>query len=149
MNTSDDSGIFYLLEDDLKFSDDKKTKKIPFCHKNRKIDSDSCSPYMDENKPNTYTQKKKVISDRTDEKKYLIHYSMLNFYVRHGMIVAEIHENISFKQSECLENYIAFNKWKWNEAKNEFEKDFYKLLNIAFLKKMLVNIRNRIKMEFY
>ena len=104
---------------------------------------------MDENKPNTYTQNKKVISDWTDEKKYLIHYRMLNFYVRRGMIVAELHEIISFKQSERLENYIAFNKQKRNEAKNEFEKDFYKLLKNAFSRKMLVNIRNRKKLEFY
>ena len=34
-----------------------------------------------------YTKDKKFLCDWTDEKNYLIHYRMLKFYVRHGMIV--------------------------------------------------------------
>ena len=41
--------------------------------------------------------------DWTDKKNYLVHYKMLKFYVRHGMMVDRIHEIISFKQSKCLE----------------------------------------------
>ena len=40
------------------------------------------------------------------------------------MIVDEIHEIISFKQSKWLENLIDFNTQKRNKAKNDFEKDF-------------------------
>ena len=39
------------------------------------------------------------------------------------------------------------NTQKRNRAKIEFEKDFYKLLNNAFLRKMLEKIRNGIKLE--
>ena len=49
------------------------------------------------------------------------------------MIVEKIHEIISFKQSKCLESYISFNTQKRNKAKNDFAKDFFKLLvNAAF-----------------
>ena len=51
-------------------------------------------------KPKNYTKSKKLISDWTDKTKYLIHYRMLKFYVRHGMVVEKIHEIISFKQSK-------------------------------------------------
>ena len=34
----------------------------------------------------------KLYCDWTDKKNYLIHYKMLQVYVRHGMIVDKIHE---------------------------------------------------------
>ena len=72
---------------------------------------------------------------------------MLKFYVRHGMIVEKIHEIISFKQSKWLESYIRFNTQKRNKAKNEFEKDFFKLLVNAAFGKFLENVRNRLELK--
>ena len=82
----------------------------------------------------------KFVCDWTDKKNYLVHYRMLKFYVRHGMVVDKIHEIISFKQSNWLEKYINFNTQKRNMAKNDFEKDFYKLLNNAFYGKTMENV---------
>ena len=98
-------------------------------------------------KPENYTKSKKLICDWTDKKKYLIHYRMLKFYVRHGMIVEKIHEIISFKQKKWLESYISFNTQKRNKAKNDFEKDFLKLLNNAAFGNFLENVRNRLGLE--
>ena len=84
-------------------------------------------------KPKNYTKSKKLICGWSDKKNYLIHYRMLNFYVGHGMIVEKIHEIISFKQSRLLESYISFITQKRNRAKNDFEKDFFKLLVNAAL----------------
>ena len=98
-------------------------------------------------KPKNYTRSKKLICDWTDKKNYLIHYRMLKFYIRHGMIVEKVHEIISFKQSKWLESYISFNTQKRNKAKNEFEKDFFKLLVNAAFGKFLENVRNRLNLE--
>ena len=88
---------------------------------------------MNKIKPKNYTKSKKLICNWSDRKKYLIHYRMLKFYVRHGMIVGKIHEIISFKHSKWLEKYISFNTKKRNKAKTDFEKNFFKLLvNAAF-----------------
>ena len=73
---------------------------------------------------------------------------MFKFNVRHGMIAEKFHEIISFKQSKQLEKYINVITQKRNRAKNEFEKDFYKLLNNTFYGKTMENVRNRIKVEF-
>ena len=73
---------------------------------------------------------------------------MLIFYVRHGKVVEKIHEIISFKQSKWLESYISFNTQKGNKAKNNLEKNFFKLLNNAAFGKFLENIRNRLELEF-
>ena len=49
---------------------------------------------------------------------------MLNFHATQGMIVDEIQETISFKQSKWLEKYISFNTQKRSKAKIDFGKDF-------------------------
>ena len=41
-----------------------------------------------------------MICDWSDKKNYLVLYRMLNFYVRHGMEVVEVHNIISFTQSK-------------------------------------------------
>ena len=63
------------------------------------------------------------------------------------MVVEKIQEIISFKQSKWLGGYISFNTQKRNRAKNDFEKDFFKLLNNAAFGKFLENVRNRLGLE--
>ena len=48
------------------------------------------------------------------------------------MVIDKVHELISFEQSKWLEKYMNFNTQKRNQAVNDFENDFYKLLNNAF-----------------
>ena len=73
---------------------------------------------------------------------------MLKIFVRHGLTVEKVREIISFKQSKWLEKYNNFNTQRRNQAVDDFEKDFYKLLNNAFYGKTMENVRNRIKVEF-
>ena len=149
LNTSDDNEIGYFLEVDLKYPDNikQKTRYFPFCPENKKTNPNKYNDYMKNIKPETYAESRKLICDWTDEKKYLIHYRMLKFYIRHGMIVEKIHEIISFKQSKWLEKYNSFNTQKRNKAKNDFEKDFFKLLVNAAFGKFLENVRNRLGLE--
>ena len=150
LNTPDDSDIGYLIEADLKYPDNikEKTKNSPFAPVNKKNDPETFNKYMKSIKPGNYTPSKKLICDCSDKKNYLCHYRMLKFYVRHGMIVDKIHNIISFKQSRWLKKHISFNTQKRNKAKNDFEKDFYKLLNNAFYGKTMENVRNRLKIKF-
>ena len=62
---------------------------------------------MNKIKPKIYTKSKKLICHWADKKKYLIHYRMLKFYVRHGLVVEKVHEIISSKQSKWLENILV------------------------------------------
>ena len=103
---------------------------------------------MNLNKPESYVKCKKLIFDWTDKQKYLLHYRLLKFYVKHGMKIAKVHEVISFKQKKWLEKYIDYNTQKRNKTNDDFEKDLYKLLNNAFYGKTMENVRNRIRVEF-
>ena len=102
---------------------------------------------MIENKPKTYTQTKKLISDWTDKKYYLIQYRKLKFYIRYGMILDKVCEKISIRQSKCLEKCKNFNTQRRNYVDNDFEKDFYKLLNNAFYGKTMEIILNQIRVD--
>ena len=115
---------------------------------NKKIIPDEFNDYMKEIKPDTYIQNKNLICDFSNKKNYLTHYRLLKFYIRHGMIVDKVHNIISFKQRRWLDKYINFNTQKRNQASNNFEKDFYKLLNKAFCGKTMENVRNRLKIKF-
>ena len=79
----------------------------------------------------------------TDKKNYMVHYRMLNFYVRQGLVVEKFHEVKTFEQSKWLEKNIDFNTQKRNKAVDDFEKDFYNLLNNAFYGNTMGNVRNR------
>ena len=149
LNTPDDADIGYFLEVDLKYPDNikEKTKNFPFCPENKKIIPDQYTDYLKKIIPKNYTKSKKLICDWTDKEKYLIHYRMLKFYVRHGMVVEKIHEIIPFTQSKWLESYISFNTQKRNKAKNEFEKDFFKLLVNAAFGKFSENVCNCLGLE--
>ena len=150
LNTPDDSDIGYFVEADLIYTDNikEKTKNFPFAPVNKKINPDNFKDYMKPIKPDTYIQTSKFLCDWSDKKNYLIHYRMLKLYINHGMIVDKVHEIISFKQSKWLEKDINFNTQKRNQAVNDFEKDFYKLLNNAFYGKTMENVRNRLKIKF-
>ena len=64
------------------------------------------------------------------------------------MVIDKVDEVISFKQNKWLEKYIIFKTKKRNQAVNDFERDFYKLLNNAFHDKTTENVRNRLKIKF-
>ena len=150
LNTPDDSDIGYFIEVDLRYPDNIKwkTKNFQFASVNKKINPDDFNDYMKEIRPDTYVQSSKLMCDWSDKKNYLVQYRMLKFYTRLGMIVDKVHNIISFKQNKWLEKYISFNTQKRNQAVNDFEKDFYKLLNNAFYGKTMENVRNRLKIKF-
>ena len=95
-----------------------------------------------------YTVHKKLLCGWTDKRKYLIHYRMLKTYVRLVMVINNVHEVESFKQSKWLEKFTIFNIQKRIKAKNDFEKDFQKLLNSGAFGKFLKNVRQLLIMDF-
>ena len=63
------------------------------------------------------------------------------------MRVTHIHTTYLFKQNPWLAKYIDHNTQKRTKAKTNFEKDLYKLMNIAFFEKTMENVRDRVNLE--
>ena len=89
----------------------------------------------------------KLIPNLRDKNKYVIHYKNLIQCLRLGMKLKRIHRGIKFVESEWMKPYIDMNTQLRAKAKNNFEKDHYKLMNNSVFGKTMENIRNRVNVK--
>ena len=78
----------------------------------------------------------KLVTSFEDKEKYAIHISALKQALR------KAHRIIEFKEVAWLKPYIEMNTKLRTEAKNDFEKGFFKLMNNSDLGKTKENVRN-------
>ena len=90
---------------------------------------------------------KKLIPNLRHKNNYIIHYKNLMQCLRLGMKLKKIHNGIKFIESAWLKPYIDKNVILRTQAKNNFEKDFFKLMNNAVFGKTMENIRNRVNIK--
>ena len=60
---------------------------------------------------------------------YVVHIRALKQVSNHGLILKKVHKVIQFNQEARLKEYIDMNTELRKQTKNDFEKDFYKLMN--------------------
>ena len=86
---------------------------------------------------------RKLVPNLLPKEKIALHYLNLKFYMEHGMVLKKIHRAVSFRQSRWLAPYIKKNQDLRAAAKNDFEKDFFKLMNNAVYGKTCENLKKR------
>ena len=84
----------------------------------------------------------KLICSIEDKERYVIHIRALKQALNHGLKLKKVHIVIQFNQKAWLKPYIDINTKFRIEAKNEFEKDFFKLMNNSVFRKTMENVRN-------
>ena len=84
----------------------------------------------------------KLIRSVDDKENYVIHISALKQALNHGLILKEVHRVIEFRQEAWLKPYSDMNTKLRTDAKNDFEKDFFKLMNNSVFGKTMENVRN-------
>ena len=150
LNTPDDNEFGYFIECDMLYPAEIKEnpENFPLCPYQTKADPNLFSEYMNSVKQPNYKPTEKLMCDLTNKYNYMTHYRMFKFYTNLGMKVTKIHTIYRFKQSLWLEKYINHNTQKRTNAKTNFEKDLYKLMNNAFFGKTMENVRDRTNLEF-
>ena len=123
-NEDNDKG--YILEIDVKYP--RKLhglhSDLPFLPKRMK--TDKC---------------KKLVCNLRNKKKYVVHMRSLKQALNHGLKLRKVHRIIEFNQEAWLKTYIDMNTELRKISKNDFEKDFFKLMNNAVFGKTMKNVR--------
>ena len=124
-NENNDKG--YILEVDVKYP-----KRLHELHSDLLF----LSERMEVNKC------KKFVCNLFNKKKYVAHINALKQVLNHGLNFKKIHRVIKFNQKEWLKPYIDMNTELRKVAKNDFEKDLFKLMNNSVFRKTMETLGN-------
>ena len=84
---------------------------------------------------------KKLVCNLNDKKNYIVYINVLKQALDHGVELKKVHRVSEFDQEAWLKEYIDVNTELRKKATNDFEKDFFKLMNNAVFSKTMKNVR--------
>jgi hypothetical protein len=146
-NVPEDSGTGYAVECDLEYpSELHKTHDYPLAPEHVMVTEAMLSPFCKSmNVKHAFTEK--LIGDLHPKIKYKAHYRNLKLYLSFGMKLLRVHRVVAFRQEPSLKPYVELNTKMRQQAKTDFEKDFFKLMVNAFFGKSMENVRKRRKVH--
>ena len=125
-NYNENSDVGYFVEVDIEYPKQLWSfhKGLPFSPERKKLGT-----------------VEKLFCSIKDKEKYIIHIRTLKQALNHGLVLKDVDRVIKFNQEAWLKLYIDMNTKLRKEAKNELEKDFFKLMNNSVFGKTMENVR--------
>ena len=151
-NVGENSEIGHILEVDLEYPKELHDlhNEYPYCPEQLVVKPEMLSDYC-KVVANKHVVKSgnitKLIPTLYNKEKYVIHERNLKQAIDAGLIVKKIYRVLEFKQKPWMKEYIEFNTDKRKLAKNDFEKDFFKLMNNSVFGKTMENLRKRMNFK--
>ena len=84
----------------------------------------------------------KLVCNVQDKENYPVHVLALKQALNHGLKLTKVQSVIELGQEEWLKPYIDMNTELRKNSKDDFEKDFFKLMNNLAFGKTIENVRN-------
>ena len=89
----------------------------------------------------------KLVCNLFDKKSNIVHIRSLKQALNHRLILKKVHGAIQFNQEAWLKPYIDMNIELRKQAKNDFEKDIFKLMNICVFGRTFINVRKQFNIK--
>ena len=89
----------------------------------------------------------KLVCNTHNKGNYEVHIRSLKQALNHGLKLTMIYRIFEFRQEEWLKPYIEMNIKLRMQAKNDFDKDFFKLINNSVFGKTMENVRKHWDIE--
>ena len=141
----------YTLEVDLDYPEHlhHNTADFPLAPESGEITQDMFTSFMtnfyETLNPNlSYRTSRKLLLTQFNRTCYIVHFTILKFYLNMGLTLNKVHRVVQYKQRPWLKEYINFNSQQRANSSNDFDKSFYKLKNNALFGKTMEDVRKRI-----
>ena len=89
----------------------------------------------------------KLVANLHDKNQYVIYIRNLKQTLNHGIVLKKVHRVTISNQNARRKPYIDMKTDLGKRAKNDFEKDFFKLMNNAVFGKTMENVRKHRDMK--
>ena len=141
LETPADADHGYILEVDLDYPTSLHVEHndYPLAPEKMKVTNSMMSPYQQKiiDELGVSISCEKLVPNLQPKIRYVLHYRNLQLYLSLGMKITKVHKVLQFNQSPWMQPYIAKNTHLRTTATNDFEKDFYKLMNNAVSSSLL------------
>lgn len=148
LGDEDEKGYFFMVDLEYPHELHDLHSDYPLAPENVVIKSVSeYSKFLMEKNKIKHDTVGKLVPNLFGKQKYVLHYRNLRQYLQLGMKLVKVHDVVEFNQKPWMKAYIDFNTNKRKVAKDDFEKDLFKLMNNAVFGKTMENLRGRIDFE--
>jgi hypothetical protein len=142
LNDKADTGYLFSVDLDIPNELHDHFNNYPPCAENISILKENLSEWQQEEYEETKITK--LCLTLQNKKDYVVNYRYLKLVLNMGVKLIKVNKVLQFSQKPFLKTYIMKNTELRTLSKNEFEKDFYKLMNNSVYGKTMENVRNRI-----